>query len=153
MPGLSDVGRILLVSDDTFTYQLEAFVREPIGVEILSNEPGPLSAGNAELLLCPEGGQVWDRRTLLRGKKTRTAYCYATSIINDQGLDSGFREELRATQSGIGHLMAKYRMGTFRELLTYRARTTRAICPTSGTPPFCRGPTDHTFVSKALQET
>lgn len=119
MPGLSDVERILLVSDGTFTYQLEAFVREPIGVEILSNELVPLSAGDAQLLQCREGGQVWDRRTLLRGKKTGTAYCYATSVINDEGLDPDFRRELRATQSGIGHLMAKYRMGTFRELLTY----------------------------------
>ena len=55
----------------------------------------------------------------MRGKKTGTAYCYATSVINDQGLDPDFREELRVTQSGIGHLMAKYRIGTFRELLTY----------------------------------
>ena len=35
MPGLSDIERILLVSDGTFTFQLEAFAREPIGVEIL----------------------------------------------------------------------------------------------------------------------
>ena len=34
MPGLSDIERILVVSDGTFTYQLETFVREPIGVEI-----------------------------------------------------------------------------------------------------------------------
>lgn len=119
MPGLSDVERILLVSDGTFTYQLEAFVREPIGVGILSNEPIPLSEGNAELLQCRAGGRVWDRRTLLLGKKTGMAYCHATSVINDEGLDPDFREELRTTQFGIGHLMAKYRMGTFRELLTY----------------------------------
>jgi len=43
MPGLSDVERILVVSDGTFTYQLETFVREPIGVEILSNEQVTLS--------------------------------------------------------------------------------------------------------------
>ena len=35
MPGLSDVERLLLVSDGTFTYQLETLVREPVGVEIL----------------------------------------------------------------------------------------------------------------------
>jgi hypothetical protein len=35
MPGLSDVERILVVSDGTFTYQIETFVRGPIGVEIL----------------------------------------------------------------------------------------------------------------------
>jgi chorismate-pyruvate lyase len=119
MPGLSDVERILVVSDGTFTYQLETFVREPIGVEILSNELAPLSPSDAQLLQCREGGLVWDRRTLLRGKQTSTAYCYATSVINDEDLDPDFRAELRVTQSGIGHLMAKYRMGTFRELLTY----------------------------------
>jgi hypothetical protein len=37
MPGLSDIERILVASDGTFTYQLETFVREPIGVEILLN--------------------------------------------------------------------------------------------------------------------
>jgi chorismate-pyruvate lyase len=119
MPGLSDVERILVVSDGTFTYQLETFVREPIGVEILSNEQVPLFPGDAELLQRQPGGLVWDRRTLLRGKRTSTAYCYATSVINDENLDPDFRAELRVTQSGIGHLMAKYRMGTFRELLTY----------------------------------
>jgi chorismate-pyruvate lyase len=119
MPGLSDVERILIVSDGTFTYQLETFVREPIGVEILSNQLVPLSSGDARLLDCSEGSLAWDRRTLLRGKKSGTAYSYATSLINDEGLDPNFRSELRVTQSGIGHLMAKYRMGTFRELLTY----------------------------------
>jgi chorismate-pyruvate lyase len=119
MPGLSDIERILIVSDGTFTYQLETFVREPIGVEILSNEQVTLSPGDAQLLQRQPGGLVWDRRTLLRGKQTGTSYCYATSVINDENLDPGFRAELRVTQTGIGHLMAKYRMGTFRELLTY----------------------------------
>ena len=119
MPGFSDIERILIVSDGTFTYQLETLVREPIGVEILSNQFAPLSSSNAQLLNCSEGTPAWDRRTLLRGGKTGTAYSYATSLINDEGLDPNFRAELRVTTSGIGHLMAKYRMGTFRELLTY----------------------------------
>jgi chorismate-pyruvate lyase len=119
MPGLSDVERILVVSDGTFTYQLETFVREPIGVNILSNQLLPLSLSNARLLDCSEGSLAWDRRTLLRGRTSGAALSYATSLINDEGLDSDFRAELRVTQSGIGHLMAKYRMGTFRELLTY----------------------------------
>lgn len=119
MPGLSDLERILVVSDGTFTYQLEAFVREPIGVEILSNQLVRLSQSDAQLLNCSKSTSVWDRRTLLRGKTTGTAFAYATSLINDEGLDPDFRAELRLTQSGIGHLMAKHRMGTFRELLTY----------------------------------
>jgi len=120
MPGLSDIERIVIVSDGTFTYQLETFVREPIGVKILSNRLEPLSARDAALLNCSEGTRVWDRRTLLRGRNTGTVYSYAASLINDEGLNSDFRAELRVTQSGIGHLMAKYRMGTFRELLTYQ---------------------------------
>lgn len=119
MPGLSDIERILVVSDGTFTYQLETFVREPIGVEILSNQLAPLALSDARLLNCNEGTPAWDRRTLLRGRKSGAAYSYATSLINDEGLDPEFRAELRTTQAGIGHLMAKYRMGTFRELLTY----------------------------------
>lgn len=119
MDGLSDIERILVVSDGTFTYQLETFVREPIGVEILLNQLAPLSPSEAPLLECSEGTPAWDRRTLLRGKRTGSAYSYATSLINDEGLDPDFRAKLRVTQSGIGHLMAKYRMGTFRELLTY----------------------------------
>jgi chorismate-pyruvate lyase len=66
MPALSDIERILIVSDGTFTYQLETFVREPIGVVILSNQLAPLSASDARLLDCSEGTLVWDRRTLLR---------------------------------------------------------------------------------------
>lgn len=123
MPGLSDIERILLVSDGTFTYQLETLVREPIGVEILSNKLAPVVAAEAQLLNCSAGTPAWDRRTLLRGGKSRTAYAYATSLVNDEGLDPNFRAELRVTQSGIGHLMAKYRMGTFRELLTYHLDT------------------------------
>jgi chorismate-pyruvate lyase len=123
MPGLSDIERVLVVSDGTFTYQLETFVREPIGVEILSNQLARPSSNNAHLLQCREGSLAWDRRTLLRGKQTGMAYCYATSDINDEDLDPDFRAELRVTQSGIGHLMAKYRMGTFRELLTYHIDT------------------------------
>jgi chorismate-pyruvate lyase len=124
MPELSDLERILVVSDGTFTYQLETFVREPIGVEILSNQLAQLSSSNAHLLQLSEGSLAWNRRTLLRGKDTGTAYSYATSVINDGDLDPDFRAELRVTQSGIGHLLAKYRMGTFRELLTYHVDTT-----------------------------
>jgi chorismate-pyruvate lyase len=123
MPGLSDVERILVVSDGTFTYQLETFVRESIGVEILSNQLLPLSQSDAQLLNCSKGTLAWDRRTLLRGRNSGTAFSYACSLINDEGLDPDFRAELRVTQSGIGHLMAKYRMGTFRELLTYHFDT------------------------------
>ena len=114
MPGLSDVERILIVSDGTFTYQLETFVREPIGVEILSNQLLPLSTKGAELLNRSEGSLAWDRRTLLRGRNSGDAYSYATSLIDDEGLDPGFRADLRVTTSGIGHLLAKYRIGTFR---------------------------------------
>ena len=120
MPGLSDVERILIVSDGTFTYQLETFVREPIGVEILSNQLLPLSTKGAELLNRSEGSLAWDRRTLLRGRTSGAAYSYATSLIDYEGLDPGFRADLRVTTSGIGHLLAKYRIGTFRELLTYQ---------------------------------
>ena len=119
MPGLSDIERILLVSDGTFTYQLETYVREPIGVEILANQLVSLSPSDAQLLDCSQGKLAWDRRTLLRGKETGTAYSYATSLINEEGLDPAFRAELQVSRSGIGHLMAKYRMATFRELLTY----------------------------------
>jgi chorismate-pyruvate lyase len=119
MLGLSDIERILLVSDGTFTYQLETFVREPIGVEILSNQLVPLSRDAAGLLNRGEGSLAWYRRTLLRGSNSSAAYAYATSFIDDHGLNPDFRAELRDTTSGIGHLLAKYRMGTFRELLTY----------------------------------
>jgi chorismate-pyruvate lyase len=123
MPGLSDIERLLLVSDGTFTYQLETLVRQPVGVEILSNRIAPLSPSDAQLFDCGEGALVWARETLLRGGKSKAAYVYATSLINDKGLDPDFRAELRITQSGIGHLMAKYRMGAFRELLTYHFDT------------------------------
>jgi chorismate-pyruvate lyase len=120
MLGLSDIERILLVSDGTFTYQLETFVREPIGVEILSNQLSPLSCNAAALLNRGEGSLAWNRRTLLRGRDSTTAYAYANSLIDDHGLTPDFRADLRDTTSGgIGHLLAKYRMGTFRELLTY----------------------------------
>ena len=119
MLGLSDIERILLVSDGTFTYQLETFVREPIGVEILSNQLLPLSWSEATLLNRGEGSLAWNRRTLLRGRDSTAAYAYATSLIDDHGLNPDFRAELRDTTSGIGHLLAKYRIGTFRELLTY----------------------------------
>jgi chorismate-pyruvate lyase len=123
MPGLSDVERILIVSDGTFTYQLETFVREPIGVEILSNRIVPLSGTGVQLLNRDAGNLVWDRRTLLRGRNSGVAYSYATSLIDDTDLGKSFRDDLRVTTSGIGHLLAKYCMGTFRELLTYHVDT------------------------------
>lgn len=55
MPGLSNIEKILLVSDGTFTYQLETLVREPIGVEIMSNQLLPLSPNAAKLLNRSEG--------------------------------------------------------------------------------------------------
>ena len=119
MLGLSDIERILLVADGTFSYQLETFVREPIGVEILSNQLLPLSHNAAALLNRSEGSLAWNRRTLLRGRDSAAAYVYATSLIDDHDLNPDFRAELRNTTSGIGHLLAKYRIGTFRELLTY----------------------------------
>jgi hypothetical protein len=45
------------------TYQLETFVREPIGVEILSNQLLPLSPNAAKLLNRSEGNLAWDRNS------------------------------------------------------------------------------------------
>ncbi len=117
--GVSDLERIMLACDGTFTFQLEAFVRELIQIEILSYERRPIPARAAKIMKSAAGDDVWERKVLLRGEKTGDAYVFAHSYVDAARLPDALAEDLKASPAGIGRLFVDYRLSIYRDLVGY----------------------------------
>ena len=117
--GVSDLERIMLACDGTFTFQLEAFVRELIEVDILSYEQCRISGKASAIMESEPGAAVWERKVLLRGAKTGEAYVFAHSYVDAARLPKALAEDLKASPAGIGRLFVDYRLSIYRDLVGY----------------------------------
>ncbi|MEM8772546.1 MAG: chorismate pyruvate-lyase family protein [Pseudomonadota bacterium] len=117
--GLSDIERIMLACDGTFTFQLEAFMREPVEVDILDYELRPAGEKPAAILDAEAGASMWERKVLLRGAKTGTPFVFAHSFIDVDRLPAALARDLEASPAGIGRLFVDYRLSIYRELVGY----------------------------------
>jgi len=117
--GLSDIERIMLACDGTFTFQLEAFVRESIEVDILAYEEAPLTKNAAAVLGGEPGRTAWDRKVLLIGAESREPYVYAHTHLDAGSLPPALQADLKSSPAGIGRLFVDYRLSIYRELVGY----------------------------------
>ncbi len=119
LAGVSDLERIMLACDGTFTFQLEAFVHELIEVDILSYERRLITGKAAEIMKSAHGAAVWERKVLLRGADTGEAYVFAHSYVDAARLPKALAEDLKDSPAGIGRLFVDYRLSIYRDLVGY----------------------------------
>ncbi len=119
LAGVSDLERIMLACDGTFTFQLEAYVRELIEVEILSYARRPITGAAAKVMKSAPGDIVWERKVLLRGAETGEAYVFAHSYVDAGRLPKALADDLQASPAGIGRLFVDYRLSIYRDLVGY----------------------------------
>lgn len=118
---LSDLNlfqRILLQTDGTLTEMLENYLGENISVlkitEDIQYEPQnifPLNINN--------GQEIIKRKILLQGENSRKNWLYADSVIVLDRLEKNFREELITSGKPIGKLWKKYKIETYKEIISY----------------------------------
>lgn len=116
---LSAIERVMLACDGTFTFQLEAFKREAVSVDILSYEETSLEGKAAEILGGAPGRAVLERKVLLYGSDTREPYVFAHSYVDARALPDAMQAALKASPAGIGRLFVDYRLSIFRDLIGY----------------------------------
>ena len=118
---LSDLNffqRILLQTDGTLTEMLEAYLGENISVlkiaEDIQYEPR-----NTLPLNIKNGQEIIKRKILLQGENSRKNWLYADSFIVPDRLERNFRNELITSGKPIGKLWRKYKIETYKEIVSY----------------------------------
>ena len=119
LAGVSDLERVMLACDGTFTFQLEAYVREKVEVDILSYARTPIDGAAAIVMETDKGRTVWERKVLLRGVKTNTPYVFAHSYVDAERLPPALADDLKASPAGIGRLFVDYRLSIYRDLIGF----------------------------------
>lgn len=111
--------RVLLVTDGTVTRSLEAYFQEPIDVDVLVHAETDADRSYPEIEVVP-GDPIIQRRVVLRGKVTRTAYAFAESIFAAGRVAPSLRRQLTSEKKGIGELLRDGRLESYREVLGMR---------------------------------
>lgn len=125
---LTPFQRALLVIDGTVTKFIEAFMMEPVSVIRLSQEEKQLSTGHPWLETGP-GVAVIAREVVLKGAHSETIYAYAGSLIVPERLTDEQRKELGVDGEGLGRILLRRRMETFREVLWYGKESVEPTAP------------------------
>lgn len=126
---VSDIERIMLACDGTFTFQLEAYVREPIEIEILDYAQRPIRGAAIHIMNSSPGDVVWERKVLLRGANSGEAYVFAHSYVDAARLPAALAKDLQTSPSGIGRLFVDYRLSIYRDLVGYFFEDGAAYAP------------------------
>ena len=118
---LSPLQRILLITDGTLTEILEAHFLEPIELVKLSQQVFVSNADLPASFVAP-GESVLERKIKLRGSRSRRVYVYAESLLLVDRLDRQFRAELMESDVPLGRLWHKFRLETYKELVSIGCR-------------------------------
>ena len=108
--------RVLLTIDGTVTKFIEAYMLEPVEITRISQKVRRLPR-NHHWLEAAEGTDVVAREVVITGRYSREVYTYAVSLIVTDRLDSGTRKALEVDGDGLGRILQRNRMETFREIL------------------------------------
>lgn len=113
---LSPFQRILLLTDGTITYILQAYCDEPVVMAKLAQASRSADSEVPELGLGP-GETLIERRILLCGAETGRTFLHARSLVASDRLPPDIRDSLISGHRPIGDLIHGNRMETFREIL------------------------------------
>lgn len=112
--------RVLLVTDGTVTQVLEARACEPVDIVRLDQRERRLTADHP-WLEAGLGEPVIDRQVLLKGHHTGEVYIYAVSALLPRRLPTEVQADLARPGAGLGRVLARSRLETYRERLWYGA--------------------------------
>lgn len=110
---LTTLQKVLLSSDGTMTSLLEALTGEKIRIQNIDQQvvrDGPSS------LQLPHRARILKRTVVLGGK--HASYVVADSLLVLDRLPSKIQQDLIAGDELIGRLLMRYKVETFREILT-----------------------------------
>ncbi len=113
---LSPIQRILLVTDGTITYILQAYAGERVVMMKLSQSLRAADSDVPELEL-DQGETLLEREILLCGGESGTTYLCARSLVASDRLPGALRRDLISGHRPIGDLIHRERIETFREIL------------------------------------
>ena len=115
---LSPFQRVLLVTDGTVTQVLEARTGEPVDIVRLYQRERRLTADHPRLE-AGLGEPVINRQVLLKGHHTGEVYIYAVSALLPRRLPKEVQADLAKPGAGLGRVLARNRLETYRERLWY----------------------------------
>ena len=120
---LTDLQRIILMTDGTVTELLETCMHETMQVRKLREVIGDLEVNLPirEQIENQCQSPILNRTILLVGENSARTCLYAESSIMLENLPDGFRHDLLHEQIPIGTLWHKYRVETYKEILDYRS--------------------------------
>ena len=116
MKSLSPFLRVLLTLDGTVTKALESYYWEPVRIDVVFQEVLPSQADLA-VLDCGKNDEVLVRQVNLVGAKTGRTYSSAESLIFLQRLPEHLKRQLLDGDIGIGQLLRRHVLETYREIL------------------------------------
>ncbi len=117
---LSRFQKILLITDGTVTKLLEHYLDEPIIVHKLNEEiqQGINTFPHSDELDIDTPTDVLRREIFLQGQLTGKNWIYADSTIFINHLSADFRQDLLESNQPIGKLWIKYRLETYKSILS-----------------------------------
>jgi chorismate-pyruvate lyase len=114
---LTPLERVLVETDGTMTFLLEAVMGESIEAVKLHQELDTSEAAEQAVLGLADAAVVMRRHALLRGRHSRRVFVYAAAVVAIDRIDAGLADALRTTDTPIGRLLAENRTETFRDFL------------------------------------
>jgi chorismate-pyruvate lyase len=116
--GISPLLRAMLVIDGTVTTFLEAYVLEPVEIQVLGQKVEPLGEDHRWLEI-RAGERIINRSVMLLGRETGQVYAWAESIIVHGRLGSSIRQGLEQEPGGLGRILVDSELESRREGLWY----------------------------------
>ena len=108
---------LLLTTDGTVTTALATLAGEPVAVDVLGQRTVAIAGDDHDLELWA-GGNVLERRVLLRRAASGTPLLYGASRIVPHRLARPARDALLAGETAIGLVVREHEIETFRAPLT-----------------------------------
>ena len=131
---LSRFQKILLITDGTVTKLLEHYLGEPIIVHKLNEEiqQGINTFQHHYEVDIDMPTDVLQREIFLQGQLTGKNWIYADSSIFIDHLSTDFRQDLLESNQPIGKLWIKYRLETYKSILSIEEEEAQSLAPYFG---------------------
>jgi chorismate-pyruvate lyase len=131
LTNLSRFQKILLITDGTVTKLLEHYLDEPIIVNKL-NEEIKQDVIFLDHYDVDASTDILQREIFLQGQLTGKNWIYAESAIFTDHLSADFRKDLLESNQPIGKLWIKYRLETYKSIISVEEEKAQILAPYFG---------------------
>lgn len=131
LTNLSRFQKILLITDGTVTKLLEHYLDEPITVYKLNEDlkQNVCTFPDTYKLSVDSPVNILQRDIFLQGQTTEKYWIYAESTIFIDQLNADFRHDLLKSNQPIGKLWGKYRLETYKSILSIQKEKAMKLAP------------------------